>query len=75
MGFPNPSISGTAIVKALDPDLATAGERDASGEQADRDEADLRELERAEYYHDAAPVTTAAESTPRRSRLDRLLRR
>lgn len=75
MGFPNPSISGTAIVKALDPDLATADERDASGEQADRDEADLRELERAEYYEDPAAPLSPAATAPRRSLLDRLRRR
>jgi hypothetical protein len=76
VAFQNPSITGAAIVKALDPDVATAAERDASGEQSDRDEADLRDLERAEYYDDpAAPAQAPAVTKPRRSFLDRLRRR
>lgn len=74
----NPGISGEAIRKALMPEqVAAANRRDASVERATLDEAELQDLERAEYYSETpatvSPGATAAE--PRRSRLDRLLRR
>ena len=72
--FPNPAITGTAIVKSLDPNQATAHHHDTADAQAALDEADLHEMERAEYYDDAATPATPA-SKPRRSLLDRLLRR
>lgn len=70
----NPSITGTAIVKALDPNQATARHQDAVDAQADLDEADLREEERAEYYDDTSPATppTSVAPAPLRSLLDRL---
>ena len=69
---PNPAISGEAIRKALTPEQAAAANRqDASVERAALDEAELQDLERAEYYEDAPPAT----AEPRRSILDRLLRR
>lgn len=77
--FPNPAITGTAIVKGLDPNQATARHHDADEAQAVLDEADLHEMEQADYYGDAA--TTEAATTeapaiePRRSLLDRVLRR
>ncbi len=64
MVFPNPSITGTAIVKALDHDQATAHHRDADDAQAALDEAELREEERADYYGDP--------STPKRPRASRI---
>jgi hypothetical protein len=74
MVFPNPSISGTAIVKALDHDQATAHHRDSDDAQAALDEAELREEERADYYGDPA-TTEAPVSEPHRSWLYRLLHR
>ena len=74
MGFPNPPIAGTAIVGALDTELATAHHQDADHAQAVLDEADLHEMERAEYYDDAAPTEPPAPE-PGRSLVDRLLRR
>jgi hypothetical protein len=71
----NPSITGTAIVKALDPNQATARHQDAVDAQAVLDETDLREEERAAYYDDAPPVMAPAETAPRRSLLARLRRR
>ena len=72
--FPNPAITGTAIVKSLDPNQATAHHHDTADAQAAIDEADLHEMELAEYYDDAAAAETPA-SQPRPSLLDRLLRR
>jgi len=69
----NPSVSGDAIRKALGPDEPEG----TSARQTALDEADLRELERAEYYdktpaaRDAAPIAAPT----RRTLLDRLLRR
>jgi hypothetical protein len=77
MGFPNPAIAGSAITKALGPDQTAAANRDGrvNDAQAALDRADLRELEGAEYYGDVPPATEPARSAPRRSLLDRLLRR
>jgi hypothetical protein len=78
MGFP-PSVSGHAVVKALDKETDAAHRGDRDREQAALDETELREIERAEYYHDAPSVTDAAsasvEVAPHRSLLDRLFRR
>ena len=72
-GFPNPAVSGDAIIKALGPD----DPRGKSEHQAALDEADLREFERAEYYGEslAVPNGPATAANPRRTLLDRLLRR
>jgi hypothetical protein len=69
----NPSISGDAIRKALGPD----DPKGPSEQQTALDEADLRELERAEYYGEtpAVPETAPAAAPKRRTILDRLLRR
>ena len=69
----NPSISGDAIRKALGPD-----EPDGKSEQQTAlDEADLRELERAEYYVETPAMTEAARAAAPKQRtvLDRLFRR
>jgi len=78
MGFQNPAITGRAIIGALDPEVASARHLEASGEQAALDEADLQEVERAEYYGAAPTAPTApdsAEPAPRGSILRRLRRR
>jgi hypothetical protein len=71
----NPSVTGDAIRKALGPDDPEG----LSERQRALDEADLRELERAEYYHEAPAVPEAAipavVSPKTRTILDRLLRR
>ena len=69
----NPSISGDAIRKALGPDEPSG----KSEQQTALDEADLRELERAEYYVEtpAVPEAAATVAPKRRTILDRLLRR
>ena len=67
MGFPNPSITGTAIVKALDPNQATAHHQDADEAQGTLDAADLREEERAAYYGDAAAAPLPTDTAPRGS--------
>jgi hypothetical protein len=73
----NPA-TGEAIRKALGPDQVRAAVE--SGQQqgkAPLDEAELRELERAEYYGGTPAVIEDATlaARPRRSILDRLLRR
>jgi len=72
-GGPNPAISGDAILKALGPN----DEDVVNEEQRALDEADLRGLERAAYYGETTAVLEAAAtaSKPRRTILDRLLRR
>jgi len=72
--FPNPAITGTAVIKGLDPNQATAHHADAEHAQAALDEADLQELERAEYYGDR-PAPEAHVEARRRSLFDRILRR
>ena len=69
----NSSISGDAIRKALGPDEPSG----KSEQQTALDEADLRELERAEYYVETPAVgeVAPAEAPKRRTILDRLLRR
>ena len=76
MANPPPSISGDAIIKALGPDGAAARSGDLDRERAALDESELREIERAEYYHDVPSETDAVpEVAPRRSLLDRLFHR
>ena len=76
MGFPNPAIGGEAARKALDTvEEASAGARDHSQTQAALDEADLHELERADYYPAATSDPEPAPLTVARSFLDRVLRR
>jgi hypothetical protein len=77
-GFPNPAYTGDAIRKALGPDeVATASELAQQQRTAALDEAELRELERAEYYGQTPAVLEHATpaARPRRGILDRLLRR
>lgn len=67
---PNPSIGAEATRKALGASQEqAANERDVSEEQAVLNEADLQELEHAEYYPDELPAPA------KRSFLDRLLGR
>lgn len=57
LGGPNPAIAGEAIRRALGPEQdAAANQRISSDERAALDVAELRALERAEYYPDAEPV-------------------
>lgn len=72
---PNPSISGTAVVEAINSNQPTARHEDAEDAQAALDEADLREVERANYYGDGGTPTEAPATKPHRGLLDRLLRR
>ena len=76
MQTPNPVIVGTVIVSSLGANqTAAANEHDLSGKQAALDEAELRVLERAEYYGETAAMTGPVVAPPRRSLLDRLVRR
>ena len=72
---PNPPISGTAIVGALGGDQASADSHTVSATQSALDEAELREIERAEYYADKPALPLPAPQSRRRSFLDRLFRR
>lgn len=75
--FWNP-VTGEAIRKALGPDQVAAASGSAEQQQrAALDEAELRDLERAEYYGETPAVNEDATpaARPRRSILDRLLRR
>lgn len=74
MQSPNPAIDGAAIVRGLDSNQATALHHDADQAQALLDEADLLEMDQADYYGDAGTTETPAPE-PRRSLLDRLRRR
>ncbi|HEY7942202.1 MAG TPA: hypothetical protein VID25_09660 [Candidatus Limnocylindrales bacterium] len=74
MQSPNPAIDGAAIVQGLDSNQAAALHHDAHQAQAILDEADLHEMDQADYYGDAATTGLPAVE-PRRSLLDRLLRR
>jgi hypothetical protein len=74
LGGPNPAISGEAIRRALGPGQeAAAKQQTTSEERAELDAAELRELERAEYYPE--PQTVAPEAPPRRGWLARLFGR
>jgi hypothetical protein len=71
-------VTGEAIRKALGPEqVAAAGESGQRHARTALDEAELRELERAEYYGETPAVVedVAPAARPRRSILDRLLRR
>lgn len=74
---PNPAIDGEAIRRALTTKQVDAANlQDAIIERAALDEAELRDLERAEYYAEMPTVTTPGP-TPvgsHRSTVDRLLR-
>jgi hypothetical protein len=71
---PNP-IGAEAARKALGGgQVADANANDKRDETAALDEADLQELERAEYYPDDAGQSSSASAT-KPSLLDRLLRR
>jgi hypothetical protein len=74
MGSP---IVSRAIVKELGHEGEAAAEaHEAAESRAALDAADLRELERAEYYNGApTPVPAPAAAARRRGLLDRLLRR
>jgi len=78
MTFPNPAISAEAARKALGAtEVAAANQHEVSDERAALDEAELHDLERAEYYPDK-PADTLLEPTPAapgQSILDRLLHR
>jgi hypothetical protein len=70
----NPSVTGDAIRKALGPDDPSG----KSEQQTTLDEADLRELERAEYYPETPANAEAAATSPqtrRRTILDRIFHR
>jgi hypothetical protein len=76
MQGPNPPISATAIAGSLaggDADAAHA--HDVSSDQVALDTAELRELERAEYYPERPVVPEPTAVPHRRSLLDRLFRR
>jgi hypothetical protein len=76
MQGPNPPIAATAVVGALATgDADAAQSHDVTAGQAQRDTAELRELERAEYYPKDSAASEPAVAHPRRSLLDRLFRR
>ena len=65
-----------AIIKALrGVQEAAASAHEADISQAALDEADLRELERAEYYREPPAESPPGPPAPRRSLIDRLLGR
>lgn len=69
-------IVGRAIIQAVDQDQeAAAAASDAKAARAVLDDAELRELERAEYYGEAASQPPARRATPLRRLIDRLLGR
>ena len=73
---PNPPISGTGVIGALGVgDAAAAHEHAVNADQAVLDEAELRELERAEYYPKDTVTSEPAVARQQRSLLDRLFRR
>jgi hypothetical protein len=75
---PNPSISAEAARKALGAtEVAAANQHDVTDERAALDEAELHDLERADYYPDTPPAAELGPTpaAPGRSILDRLLHR
>jgi hypothetical protein len=71
VGGPNPAIEGEAIRRALGPEQqAAANQLATSDERTALDVAELRALERAEYYGEAE--TVEPEPVPRRGWLARL---
>jgi len=75
LGSPNPAITGAGIVLGGADQAAAAGAHNQADEQSALDTAELRELERAEYYSETSVVTEPAVQPRRRSLLDRLFRR
>ena len=70
-GGGNPGIWGVAVVKGLLRDQnRTAHEHQSSAARTELDVAELRELERAEFYREAPVIPEV-----RRNILDRLLHR
>jgi hypothetical protein len=69
VGGPNPGITGEAIRKALGPE-----EHGRDEDRAALDEAELRELERSEYYPEEPAAVQPGTNAPW-SLLDRLFRR
>ena len=68
-------IAARAVIKALDRNQEeAAAAHDENASQAALDEADLRDVERAEYYGDA-PEPLAKPAGTHRSLIDRLLGR
>lgn len=69
-------IVGRAIIQAVDQDgeLAAAAS-DAKAVRAVLDDAELRELERANYYGEAPAQPPARAAAPLRRLIDRLFRR
>ena len=75
-GGPNPSIAGEAIRRALGaPEADAAHQHDVAADQAILDEAELRELDRADYYPGRAAEPEPAPEAEHRTVLDRVLRR
>ena len=75
-GGPNPAIWADAAGKALGESQTHAADaHDLSAEQAILDEAELHDLEHAEYYPAPAPPPAVPPSPAPRSLLDRLLGR
>jgi hypothetical protein len=69
-------ISARAVIKALGKDQEdAAAAHDENASQAALDEADLRDVERAEYYGDAPAKPPAKPAVTHRSLIDRLLGR
>jgi hypothetical protein len=76
LGGPNPAITGTAIVGGLAGDeAAAANAHDDIETQTALDKAELRDLERAEFYTEDRVAPEPRAEPHRRSLLDRLLRR
>ncbi len=77
-GGPNPSIAGEAIRRALGaPEADAAHQHDVVAEQATLDEAELREIEHADYYPvaQAAPHPVGPPAAAARTFLDRVFGR
>jgi hypothetical protein len=73
MTFGSGSIGGEAARRGLTAaDIAAAGREDVRVEQAKLDEADLHELERAEYYGEPVPVPGVDRTRDGRGFLGRL---
>ena len=76
MTFGSGSIGGEAARRGLTAaEIAAAGREDVRVEQAKLDEADLQELERAEYYDDPLPLPAGGRLRGDRGFLGRLLDR
>jgi hypothetical protein len=77
MTFGGSPFSPEGIRKGLGPDHGAAPNASAQQERAALDEAELRDLERTEYYGEPSVVIEDATPTTRtrKSIIDRLLRR